>query len=424
MPQATNGEADDKTLSLTNKLELFYSKHMFKIWIMIIFIPIIVITIGCIILPEIFYDQFIWRYFWGTIEADAKEQSFGEVDESYNPVNTIAYAFILIAVIYWLYKMFKKFKIDLDIKFFIAIIPFIILGSLTRALEDAELFFAPIVYLFIAPIIYIFIGVGVIGLILLAEGIRRYCSKNGLEKGFQVIVWVHVISNLVYLCFYFFFNDQFSYILNPIVPILLSIFILLVYWKYLLIKRIFELPIFIFSIGLWLLLIGMIVLSQWQSIPSWSAAYLDANPGKDVQIRLFVFLGVFVLTIFATFLVYIIAKLLIKKYPRIIAFTAGVNLTLFFGHFLDASATFIAVDFFPYDEKHVLPNFMIQVFNTAAVMYVLKAAIIIAVVYFIDIQYKNDFKGNPTLTGLVKIAILVLGLAPGLRDVLRLGMGV
>ena len=57
-------------------------------------------------------------------------------------------------------------------------------------------------------------------------------------------------------------------------------------------------------------------------------------------------------------------------------------------------------------------------------MYFLKASIIVLVVYFIDISYKKDFAANPTLTGLVKVAILVLGLAPGLRDVLRLGIGV
>ena len=41
-----------------------------------------------------------------------------------------------------------------------------------------------------------------------------------------------------------------------------------------------------------------------------------------------------------------------------------------------------------------------------------------------DILYKKDFQLNPTLSGLVKIAILVLGLGPGIRDLLRLAIGV
>ncbi|UCG02737.1 MAG: DUF63 family protein, partial [Candidatus Heimdallarchaeota archaeon] len=115
---------------------------------------------------------------------------------------------------------------------------------------------------------------------------------------------------------------------------------------------------------------------------------------------------------------------LAPKYPKILPYLAGTNLTLFFGHFLDASATFVAIDYYGYAEKHVVPVFMIEVFQTAAVMYILKAIIIIFVVYFIDILYKKDFQANPILTGLVKIAILVLGLAPGIRDLLRLAIGV
>jgi uncharacterized membrane protein len=97
---------------------------------------------------------------------------------------------------------------------------------------------------------------------------------------------------------------------------------------------------------------------------------------------------------------------------------------LFFGHFLDASATFVAIDYYGYIEKHVLPTFLIELFNTAAVMLILKAILVILVIYFIDILYEKDFKSNPTMVGLIKIAVLVLGLAPGTRDVLRLAIGV
>jgi len=173
--------------SLFHKLELFYSQHMLAIWLAIVFIPLIVISIGCIVWPEIFYDQFIWRYFWGTIEADAQEESYGEVTEAYNPINTIFYAIIVIIVLYWLYKMFKKYKIDLDFKFLLAILPFILIGSISRALEDAELFNAPIVYLFIAPIIYIFVGVVVIVIILLGAGIRNYSNRTNLPNGLLLV---------------------------------------------------------------------------------------------------------------------------------------------------------------------------------------------------------------------------------------------
>ena len=410
--------------SLFHKLEIFYSQHILAIWLSFVFIPLIVISVGCIVWPDIFYDQFIWRYFWGTIEADAQEESYGDVTEAYNPINTIFYAIIVIIVLYWLYKMFKKYKIDIDFKFLLAILPFILIGSISRALEDAELFNAPIVYLFIAPIIYIFIGVVVIFIILLGAGIRNYSNRTNLFNGLLLVISTFVALDIIYIFIFFIFNDQFTYILNPLIPVGLSILIILIFIKCTKIMKRFEISIFLLAIGLLFLFICMIVLAQWQTIPSWSDAYFSANPGKEVKLQPMAFLLVCALAFAATFIVYLIVNIFKPKYPKILPFISGVNLLLFFGHFLDASATFIAIDYYGYAEKHVLPTFLIQLFNTASIMLVLKAIIVVLVVYFIDILYKKDFQQNPTLTGLVKIAILVLGLGPGLRDILRLGIGV
>jgi uncharacterized membrane protein len=406
------------------KLEKFYRDHLLIVWLLIIFVPLTIITIGWLVLPEYFYDQFVWRYFWGTIEADAAEESYGEVTEAYNSVNTITYAIIVIIALYWIYKLFKKFQIEMDFKFFLAIIPFIIVGGISRALEDAELFYTPTVYLFIAPIIYIFLGLLVIGFILIAVWIRKFTNKYGLTKGLLAIGWVFTGINIIFLVSNIFFQEQFSYSLNPIISVILSVIILLALVKYFNHKNKFEISTFLFSVGLWFVAIGLVFLAQWQTIPTWNEAYESAHPGKDIQLQPFAFILVCVLTLLFTFIVFVIAKFLSTRKPQLLPFTAGVNLILFFGHFLDASATFIAIDYYGYVEKHVLPVFLIDIFQTAAVMYLLKAIIIVLVVYFIDILYKKDFMENPTLTGLVKVAILVLGLGPGLRDILRLGIGV
>jgi uncharacterized membrane protein len=415
MPNTPEPSKTKKENSIMQKLVSIYSKHLLLIWLSVILIPIIIITLGCLLLPELFYDQFVWRYFWGTIEADAKEESYGEVTEAYNPINTIIYAIILIMVLFWIYKMFKRFEIKLDFKFFLAIIPFIFIGGITRALEDAELFYSPMVYLFIAPIIYVFIG---------GVRIKKFFKTHGLDIGIQFICWIFLILDIIYLLIYFLLQDQFSYILNPVVPVIFSIIVIFSLAKYIKIQNKFEISVFLFSIGLWFLLISTTILIQWQSVPSWTDAYLAANPDKDIQLQPFAFLLVCALALLGTFIVYIIAKSLTPKYPKLVAFGAGVNLILFFGHFLDASATFIAIDYYGYVEKHVLPVFLIEVFNTAAIMFILKAVLIIVVVYFMDILYKKDFQNNPILSGLVKIAILVLGLGPGIRDLLRLGIGV
>jgi len=95
------------------------------------------------------------------------------------------------------------------------------------------------------------------------------------------------------------------------------------------------------------------------------------------------------------------------------------NLGVLLAQLFDASATFIAITFYGYGEQHVLPNVLMGIANTAAVMFPLKIAVILAALYVID-EYIED----KTIRNMLKLAIFILGLAPGLRDFLSLSMGV
>ncbi len=94
------------------------------------------------------------------------------------------------------------------------------------------------------------------------------------------------------------------------------------------------------------------------------------------------------------------------------------NFSVLLAHLLDASTTFIAVDYYGYGEQHVLPNALTQLADTAIVMYPLKIAVILPALYVID-TYVDD----KTIRNMLKLAIFILGLAPGLRNFLSLIMG-
>ena len=49
----------------------FYNNNKISILIGITICSILILIFGCIFLPKIFYDQFIWRFFWGPIITDA-----------------------------------------------------------------------------------------------------------------------------------------------------------------------------------------------------------------------------------------------------------------------------------------------------------------------------------------------------------------
>jgi uncharacterized membrane protein len=95
------------------------------------------------------------------------------------------------------------------------------------------------------------------------------------------------------------------------------------------------------------------------------------------------------------------------------------NLSILLAHILDATSTFVAVDFYGYEEQHVLPNFLTQLTDTAFVMFPLKITVILAALYVIDLYVKDNVTRN-----MLKLAIFILGLAPAIRNFLSLVMGV
>ena len=117
-----------------------------------------------------------------------------------------------------------------------------------------------------------------------------------------------------------------------------------------------------------------------------------------------------------SFAVYAIARLL-----NFALLKDRVNAFVLDGQLFDATATSFGLTFLPYAEKHVLPNFLIEATGTAFVMYPLKLVVTIPVLFIIDQYLKTESKN---LVGLVKLAILTVGLAPAIRDTLRMTLGI
>jgi uncharacterized membrane protein len=95
------------------------------------------------------------------------------------------------------------------------------------------------------------------------------------------------------------------------------------------------------------------------------------------------------------------------------------NLTILYSHMLDASSTYVGVDYFGYYEKHVVPTFLIDLTGTAAVMYPLKLLVLLPVLSILDSSMEDS-----SLRNLTKLALITLGLAPAIRNTLRLTLGI
>ncbi|MDV4342794.1 DUF63 family protein [Methanoculleus sp. YWC-01] len=92
---------------------------------------------------------------------------------------------------------------------------------------------------------------------------------------------------------------------------------------------------------------------------------------------------------------------------------------LIFGHMLDASATSYGIDIHPvgYVEQHVVGAALIDATGTAFSMFLLKFAVIVPAVYVLE-MYRRE--GSSDLWHLILLAMIVVGMAPGIRDLGRM----
>ncbi len=103
-------------------------------------------------------------------------------------------------------------------------------------------------------------------------------------------------------------------------------------------------------------------------------------------------------------------------------------LALAFGQLADGLATWIGIDVFGYCENHPLSDFVIQ--HGAAItggdgawLFFCVKALLLALLLWVFSAVRIEYRMK-SLRLLIVLALLVVGLAPGLRDLGRLILGV
>ncbi len=343
--------------------KLLNNKNTILLYIVILIL--IISIIGIFLFPHIFYDKWIWKYYWGPVVADSLNSDHGtasfngiKVSEGYTIVSELTYGIILIIALYFIYIFLKKLNIKVDWRFALALMPFILFGPVTRVLEDTGYFSEPWVYWFISPFIYLFIAFFAILFLILG-----YYLENKLKLSKITINKVLFVGGLLFL-----------------------------------IPTLYPIANWIFG-------------NRW-----------DSTSG----VRFDVFLIVLGIVSIVVFLVYFIAKYF-KEKEKIVVYKNPLNLAMLIGHLTDGLTSYISIkDPFSmglfYTEKHPASNFLLELWGP--LFPIVKFLLIILVIYVFDVLYKEELKEYTNLVNLFKIGILILGFSPGLRDLLRVTMGV
>mgnify|MGYP001139489026 CR=1 FL=1 len=396
------------------------SRNKIELSVGITAITLISITVILgILFPSKVWDPFLWRYFWGPIVADAGGDA-GDITASYNIYDTITYGIILALSAYYIHRLFEYLKLRVGFLFFLALSPIIIIGPSTRVLEDMELFNEPLQFLFISPLIYIFLGISTLFTLCISHMIEKRTKGN--ERRCRMVTGLFLflpglITSLVITAFPDWLNSPL-----PIWPILLISLAASVALPRLPGKGRYEMTLFSFWIQP--LIFTIYAYSFWFGEGKWFRHFMEIKGGSAPETHYIAGLGIIFLTLLSTIAVFYIIKILSKRFSGLSISVHGINVLIVFGHLLDASATSIGVDFIGYQEKHVLPSFLMNTFDTAFVMFPLKLLFILPAIYYIDRVAEESEEGSKHIIALVRLAILVLGFAPGTRDLIRLALGV
>ena len=386
-----------------------------------IFVGIIVFLLaGCVLFPSIFYDNFIWKYYWGPTVADAGGGTavFNGVSagEGYTIVSEITYGLILIVALYYIYRLLKKLNITIDWHFALALMPYIVFGPVSRVLEDSYYFAEPYVYYFISPFIYAAIAAHTIFFLVVGWHLKNKSDIFDKKYHFVYPIFVIIVVNVAMVALWTFSSSDSLSPVEPVIFYLVSLVsILPIIYSYK--KKDFTINKMVLSGGILLLMPSLYLVSKWIF-----GYYWDITTGVRFD--------VFVLVASIVGLVCIAVYLISYKFrdnEKIKPYTNLLNISILAGHMLDGVTSYISIKDplgmgLHYVEKHPASDALLNIWGP--LFPIVKFVLIIVVIYVFDVLYKDELKNYARFVNLIKIGILILGLSPGLRDLLRVTMGV
>ena len=258
--------------------------------------------------------------------------------QGYNLVNTLVYGLILfLAAFFIIFPFLDKKGVKFNLKFMLALFPFIVLGSSFRILEDLHI-------------------------------VGRSC--NPLNWQFYTFTPGIYIATFV------------------VAIIALGISLILS-------KKIKKNVESIFG------LIGLIV-----SLPMLFFVMTKFNPNA--------FIG-FVSVIGLAVAIVLLTRFIVSKVKKDF-FKDHLNTLALSGKVLDGTATFVATQWFSCGEQHVVSNIVLQ--NFAPAFILIKILFILVLLHYVESDVKNK-----NLQGFIKVLVIILGFAPGIRDLLTLAVG-
>ena len=380
----------------------------------------------------------IYEYYLDPISGEATG------DSGYNGVNTATYAIVLGAFVLSLSAWLRRLGIDGSDNTIIALFPFVLWAATGEVVEDAEMFDSRLSSLFVSPGVHFQTASWVV----ISGALGYSITNNSKILKEDESDMVNSIASILILCQFILYAHSISIgpqsdielemlfifglvaILSPqffgeslenFSTIQRSVYLTGFGGSMIFLGAIFSYSLSIDSseIVLWPLIfvIGLPIIICWQmyNYGKESAEILDSYGMTSG-----------VLPVGVTEDEYLAStspeKDLMEKHRTAAVFASPVVFLAVAGQILDGIATAIGLEYLGYSEKHLLSDKVIQIFGNAFGFTFVKIGLAGLILYFFTIA--NFEHRQRHLRLLVGLAMLVVGMAPGLRDVGRAVIGV
>ena len=404
----------------------------------------LVIVGGLIFAPELFWDDFVKIYIWEPIVKDAGASG----DAGYSQVNTIVYILIMIAAIIVFQALFRKWRLPVDDKMVWALMSWVALAPILRVMEDADYFKDGIDVLFISPLIHIHLALWLV----LSAVIGYIGRKNQISMLAMLLVAYIVFAGVLVLPNVHVHDTGHFWILaGSFAGAVMIAVVIHNTWDWDAIPR-----------GMMAFAIGLITmgLGHWAQLASTPWVQDSGMMPRDNEI-IWPVLVVVVLPLLITWAVWRqgvedLAQLRLtgnevglipngmsleewegedrSNHPVEMLSSRGILATpmvagMLFGQLCDGLATMVGIDWFGYSEKHPLSDAVIQfgdglgVLGEGAWLFFLVKAALAALIIWMFSELRIESR-QQHLRVLIVLAVMIVGMAPGLRDIGRLILGV
>ena len=418
-------------------------------------------AVGLVVSPETVWDEGLAPVVWDPIVEDASETG----DAGYNPWNTTLYTLGLFAAVLALQAVFRRWRLPSDDLMVLALTSWVILAPVLRVLEDAHLFPEGKDLLYISPLIHLHLAAWLVGVGFIVHrldvAVARALRPSVVERRVHHALLFGLPLGLA---------GFWAWVLRPIhetdvaldaVPLVASAFVALVGVTLILMRTTHAaaLPRGLLAFGT-----GAVILSLGYYIAlamHLSEAYVD-DPYNSivlwpvlVGVVLPCLVGVVLHRMGASDLRHLrasghepgvlpagisldqwesdpdaVAHHPIERLSNRAMLASPLVILMVIGQLSDGLATFLGLDVFGYGEKHVASQGVIDIgarinarlgieFGVGAWFFaVIKITLVSAIVLLFSRMRVEQRQQH--LRVLVVLAVMVVGLAPGLRDIGRL----